>query len=143
MTNYKPHRYSSFGGLEQLIPESATLITLHHWAAATGGRTFHHGTNDDYVVPTGKKFIATGVRFIVQAGAAAITMSIFSATAANATTGESDKVILLIPGIISGFLDMPITNSHSFASGTYVNYKTSSATLTPTIQLLIGYEVLN
>ncbi len=126
------------GGFTHVFKDIETPKTLYANTRTTSGTTLHDmATNADYQVPSGKTFHLIG--FLAQNFAGAVTVTIYSSTAADGTTGEVDKIIF--SSISANSLQSyPFPALPSWPEDTYVTWKVSSTTLAPHIRFFIGYE---
>jgi len=140
MPNYKPQfEYLEIGGWTVPVPRDGKVIALYSPSSSTLGLTLHKLlANNDYVVPTGKKYVIVGVVFME--GTISRTISIYESTGVDGTAGEADKITFDDHGlsIVTYYPNIHLT---SVTAGRYLNWKVSSNSGAGKLLLLLGYEV--
>ncbi len=141
MPNYKNYATNviNIGGFIYPIKANETAKVLH-WdgGVTTTGKTFHDETGTDYQVPAGKTFRAIGL-VIKSITSGVRTLTVFSATAADSTTGESDKQVIRDTQS-AVYEEVPLVHLPEFSATTYVNHKVDNTTSALFPVRLIGVE---
>jgi len=125
-------------GGQTFVFDATTMIvkTLFETTLTTTGISFHDETGGNYQVPTGKKFIA--LEYFTSICDTAKTLTLYSSTAADGTTGEVDKLFLNYEN------DAPTDTFNiniSFAADLFVTAKVSTANGTEPAPVVVGIEM--
>jgi len=128
-------------GGQKFIWDASTMIvkTLTKAITLTTGLSFEDETGADYQVPTGKKFIALEIIGSPEVDTAKI-VTLYSSTAADGTTGESDKFLFTYASAIPSFVGTFNVNLN-FAADLFVTAKLSTATGTDPSWVIVGIEM--
>jgi len=128
-------------GGQKFIWDASTMIvkTLTKQILLTTGLSFEDETGVDYQVPTGKKFIALEIKGTPQIDTGK-GVTLYSSTAADGTTGESDKFIFVYPAALDAFVGTFNVNL-IFAADLFITAKVASASGTEPVWVIVGIEM--
>ncbi len=143
MGNYKPWGHDEFVGFDgyySLIPSGGKFIALkfNNALATTSVSVFQGESWAAYVVPTGKKYVMKGIKFMNSA-AAGNTVNLHTGDTLNATTTLRDKFVVqtTVGGLTKGIYTNP--TDIEFAAGKYITITPITTNIYQTE--IIGYEI--